>query len=222
MNDLIYKKKNFLLMVLLLLFSMTAHAKDQKGSAKDSSSNENRCWIDRPNIYAKIFGGTNLLQSTTISGNTANYRTGYIFAGSLGYCWRYGLHMEAEYAFRKNAISEMQFITGGASHQGRFETSSYMANLLWYLPLCSWGCSFWKVRPLLGAGIGYDFQQMHASNSRIVFYQRWREFSWQLMAGLAYSIFYNAELSLEYKFHQGGNFYNHAIGVGLAYKFFLK
>lgn len=98
-----------------------------------------------------------------------------------------------------------------------------MANLLWDLPLSSWGCEFWNIQPFIGAGIGDDFQRMHASNSRIVFKQKWNHFSWQAMAGLAYPIFRNTEITLEYKFHQGGHFYNHSIGVGLVYKFgFLK
>ena len=40
------------------------------------------------NFYAKILGGANFLQNTTIEGNKATYQTGYIVAGSLGYCWR--------------------------------------------------------------------------------------------------------------------------------------
>ena len=45
-------------------------------------------------------------------------------------------------------------------------------------------------------------------------------FSWQAMAGLAFPIFRNTEISLEYKFHEGGShFYNHTFGVGLVYNF---
>ena len=181
---------------------------------------ENRC-PDGMNFYAEILGGANFLQNTTIDGNKSTYQTGYIVAGSLGYCWRhYGLRLEAEYAFRRNAISKIDFITEGSSKHGHFQTSSYMGNLLWDLPLCSWGCAFWNLQPFIGAGVGYDFQQMHSSNSRIVFNQKWTHFSWQAMAGLSYPIFRNTEITLEYKFHQGGShFYNHSIGVGLVYKF---
>ena len=133
---------------------------------------------------------------------------------------RYGLRLEAEYAFRRNAIKKIDFFVEGSSKHGHFQTSSYMANLLWDLPLSSWGCAFWNIQPFIGAGIGYDFQQMHSSNSRIIFNQKWNHFSWQVMAGLAYPIFCNTEITLEYKFHQGGrHFYNHSIGIGLVYKF---
>ena len=134
------------------------------------------------------------------------------------------MRLEAEYAFRRNDIRKIHFFAEGFSKHGHFQASSYMANLLWDLPLSSWECAFWNIQPFIGAGIGYDFQQMHSSNSRIVFNQKWNHFSWQLMAGLAYPIFCNTEITLEYKFHQGGcHFYNHSLGVGLVYKFgFLR
>jgi len=94
-----------------------------------------------------------------------------------------------------------------------------MANLLWDLPLSSQWCVPLNIQPFIGAGIGYDHQQMHSSNSRIVFHEKWNKFAWQAMAGLAFPIFRHAELTLEYKFHQGGHFNNHAVGLGLVYKF---
>lgn len=224
-------KKKYLLILSLLAttahahpfpFATTTETQAPEKSSKNSSPYKDDCCVDRPNIYAKAFGGANFLQTTTISGNEAKYRVGYIFAGSLGYAWHHGLHIEAEYAYRRNAISKINFFSEGSSSDGHFQTSSYMGNLLWYLPLCSWGCSFWNIRPLFGAGAGCDFQCMHASNSRIVFNQKWHHFSWQLMAGLAFPIFCNTEFTLEYKFHQGGShFNNHAVGVGLTYKFLL-
>jgi outer membrane autotransporter protein len=203
-------KKNILL--LLMPFSIFIAADAQA---------EDCCYADRMNFYAEVFGGANFLQNTTIDGNKSTYQTGYTFAGSLGYRWRpSGLRLEAEYAFRRNAISKIDFITQGSSNHGYCQASSYMANLLWDLPLCSWGYTFWNIHPFIGAGVGCDFQRMHASNSQIVFNQKWTQFAWQLMAGLAYPIFRNAEITLEYKFHQGGShFYNHAIGVGLVYNF---
>jgi opacity protein-like surface antigen len=207
-------EKKIPLLFMSLLFFMAADAQAQEKCA------ENSCYVDGTNFYAKIFGGVNFLQNTTIEGNKSSYQTGYIIDGSLGYCWRrYGLHLEGEYAFRRNAIRKTHFFTEGSSTHGHFQTSSYMANLLWDLL----GCAFWKIQPFIGAGAGYDFQRMHASNSRIVFNQKWHRFSWQAIAGFAYPIFRNTEITLEYKFHQGGHFYNHSVGVGLVYKFgFLR
>jgi opacity protein-like surface antigen len=207
---------NFLVYLGISLFFMAADAQAQEKCAKGS------CRVDRANFYAKILGGANFLQNSAIDGNRSTYQAGYLAAGSLGYCWRYyGLHLEGEYAFRRNAISKIHFVTEGSSNHGHFQTSSYMANLLWDLPP---SCAFWNIRPFIGAGIGYDFQRMHSSNSRIVFNQKWNRVSWQVMAGLAYPIFRHMEMTLEYKFHQGGShFYNNSVGVGLVYKFgFLR
>lgn len=198
-------KKNILLLLMSLVFFMTADVQ-----AEDSK------------FYTKIFGGANFLQSITTQGNKSTYHTGYIIDGSIGYYWCYGLRLEAEYAYRRNAIREIHFITQGSSNHGNFQASSYMANVLWDLPLTSCGCTFWNIQSFIGAGIGYDCQRMHSSNSRIIFNQKWKHFSWQLMAGLSYPIFCDTEISLEYKFHQGGcHFYNHSVGVGLLYKFNL-
>lgn len=181
-------------------------------AAKDS------CSAHETNFYAKILSGVNFLQNTSLDGNKSSYKSGYIIAGSLGLDWCYGLSLEAEYAFRRNDLRKTRFFVEGFSKHGHFQTSSWMVNLLWDLPLCS--CTFWDIQPFVGAGMGYDSHRIHSSNSRIIFRQKWNHFSWQMMAGLAYPIFCNSEISLEYKFHQGGShFYNHSLGVGLLYKF---
>ena len=206
-------KKNIPLLLTSLLFFMEAGAAEQRAKEKHCP--------DEMNFYGKVLGGANFLQNTTINGNKTSYKTGYIVSGILGYSWRYyGLRFEGEYSFRRNGISKIQFATQGDSKNGYFQTSSIMANLLWDLPLCSWGCSFWKIQPFIGAGLGDDIQKMHSSNSRIVFNQKWNRLSWQVMAGFAYPIFRNAEITLEYKFHEGGShFYNHSVGGGFVYKF---
>jgi opacity protein-like surface antigen len=140
----------------------------------------------------------------------------------LGYHWCYGLRLEAEYSYRRNSIKNIDFVVEGSSSDGHYQASSYMANLLWDLPLSSWGCAFWNIQPFVGAGMGYDFHRMHATNSRVIFNQTWKHFSWQLMAGVSYPIFCNTEVTLGYTFHQGStHFYNHSIEVGLVYRFDL-
>lgn len=207
-------KKNILLLLMSLLFFKAADVQAQEWCDEDS------CCVDEGNFYGKILGGANFLQNTAVGGNKTTFKTGYIIAGSLGYCWRYGFRLEAEYAFRRNAIRKIHFFGEGYSKHGHFQASSYMANLLWDLPLSSWGCACGDIQSFIGAGIGYDFQQMYSSNSRIVSNPKWNRFSWQAMAGLAYPVFCNTEITLEYKFHQGGcHFYNHSVGVGLVYKF---
>jgi opacity protein-like surface antigen len=142
----------------------------------------------------------------------------YVIGGSFGYHLCGGLHMEAEYAYRRNGIKEIHFFGQGSSHHGHFQTSSYMANLLWDFPISE--CALSNIRPFVGVGMGYDIQKLQASNSQIDFHQKWNHFSWQMMAGLAYPIFCNTEVSFEYKFHRSsGYFCNHSFGVGLSYTF---
>jgi len=204
-------KKIIPLFLLSLLFCMATDAQVQE------------CCVDAKNYYAKIFGGVNRLQTTDSQGVSSTYQPGYIFAGSLGYCWCYGLSVEAEYAYRRNEIRKSHFSGRPFSmHHGHFQSSSYMANLLWNLPLCSWGCTFWNMQPFIGAGIGYDFQHFNSTNSGFINRQHWNHFSWQLMAGVAYPIYCNTEMTFEYKYHQGGcHFNHHSLGVGLVYKFSL-
>ncbi len=205
-------KKNILLLSLSLLSFMRVDAQAQE------LCQEEPCCVRETNFYVKVLSGVNFLQNTDISGNKASYETGYIVDGALGYSWWNGLSVEAEYAFRRNTIENIHLVGAGSAKHGHFQTSSYMANLLWDLPMPR--CSSWKVEPFVGGGIGYDFEQMHASNSRVVFSQQWHHFAWQLMAGLAYPIFCDTEITLEYKFHEGGShFLNHTVGIGLVYKF---
>lgn len=220
-NEITNMKKNILLLLMPLLFFMAANAQAQEGCDEDFC-----CWdedfycVDETNFYTKILSGANFLQSNAVKGNKSTYQTGYLIAGSLGYCWRYGLRLEAEYAFRRNTAKKTHFFVEGFSKHGHLQTSSYMINLLWDLPPSLWKCGFWNIQPFVGVGVGYDLHQMHSSNSRIIFNQKWNHFSWQMMAGLAYPIFCNTEITLEYKLHQGGHqLHNHSVGVGLVYNF---
>ncbi len=216
-------KKNILLLLMLSLFLVAVDAQAQEWYAEDPSCYEESCCVDGTDFYAKILSGVLFLQNTTIEGNKATYQTGYIIAASLGYYYTNDLRLEFEYAFRRNAIRKIDFFVEGSSSHGDYQASSYMANLLWDLPLTLWECSLWECalwKPFIGAGIGCDFQHMFASNSSVVFSEKWSHFSYQIMAGLASPFFCDTEITLEYKFHHGGShFYNHLLGVGLVYKF---
>lgn len=176
---------------------------------------------DENEFYVNLFGGANFIQSSMSSGVRNNYKTGYIVSSSLGYSWCYGLRLEGEYAYRRNSLKSIHFFGRTFSISGHFQSSSYMANVLWDLPLRRWGCDFWKIRPFVGGGIGYDDQLIHANNSGFSYREGKKGFAWQVMAGLKYPIFCHTHISLEYKFHKGGlnNVYNHSVGAGLTYYF---
>ncbi len=210
-NKIVNMKKSILPLIMSFLFFMAANAQGVVKRDDNFFCYEDSCYVDETNVYAKIFSGANFLQNTTIENTKTTYETGYVIAASLGYYLPCGLSLEAEYAFREDEIRQIDFFGQGFSNNGYFQTSSCMVNL------CSWGCLFGNIKSFIGAGIGCDFQKMHSSNSRIVFDQEWNYFSWQAMTGLVYPVSCNTEATLEYKFHQGGYFNNHSIGVGLVY-----
>lgn len=198
-------KNLFLTLLIWLGISLGAYA-------------ENNC----PCIYTKVFGGANFLQTETSGGVSTRYSPGYVVSGSLGYRWGYlGLRVEAEYAYRRNSLRNIHFLGRTFSLNGHFQSSSYMANLLWDLPLYNWGCDFYGIEPFIGGGVGYDVQRIHGSNAGLTLSDKKRGFAWQVMAGLGYPIFCNTYLSLEYKFHKGrlSHLYNHSLGLGLNFSF---
>lgn len=173
------------------------------------------------NFYSKFFGGVNFLQSESRRGIQADYQSGYVFSGALGCCWSSRVSLEVEYSFLKNSLREVHFLGRDFSFDGHFQSSAYMVNLLWDLPLFNWGCDLWKACPRIGAGIGYDLQQVYAKNAGGTFNETNRHFGWQIIAGLVYHLSCCADISLEYKFHKGGfrHIYNQSLGIGLSFQF---
>lgn len=213
-KEIINMKKNILLLLMSFLFLTEAQAQDQ------GWSDEKSFCIDQKKFYVRFLSGLNFLQSTKTDGNKTTFKKGYIIDVSLGYCLPCGLRVEGEYALRRNGIKKIDFYIEDCSFGGRFQTSSGMANLIWDLPVSYWGCAVRNIQPYIGLGLGGDFQKMRSSNSRIIFCQKWKSLSWQVMAGLNFPIFCNTDMALEYKFHQGRcHLYNHSIGIGLIYKF---
>jgi opacity protein-like surface antigen len=185
----------------------------------------NDSFCDGNKIYAKVFGGANFLQTKKRDWIKTDYNTGYIVSGSIGYYWRYGFHLEAEYAYRRNCLRRGHFFDRSFKLSGHFQSSSYMANLIWDLPISRLSCCrCWKIYPIVGGGVGYDFQQIRSENRKIVVRRNSKRFAWQIIAGLGYPIFCNTDLSLEYRFHKGGfkHIYSHSVGVGLTYSFGLN
>jgi opacity protein-like surface antigen len=177
---------------------------------------ENGFWNEKK-YYLDIFGGANFLQTEKKDGVSPRYRPGYLISGSLGKRYGLGFRLEAEYAYRRNALKRIQFRDQSLSLHGHFQSFSYMINLLWDFPLFD----LCGIRPFVGAGIGYDKEQVKVDSTKISFSRRRKEFAWQIMAGLGYPIFCNVNLYLEYKVHRGcfSHIYNHAFGGGLRCNF---
>lgn len=182
---------------------------------------------DEPSsFYAQLFAGPNFVQTRKCSGIRPHFHEGYIVSGALGYHWCYGLSLEAEYAFRRNTLSSLNYYEQSFRIPGHFQSSSYMANVLWDLPKYRlWSC-FGRLRPFLGVGIGYDVQQIHAHQNDFSWRRDKKGFAWQLLAGISYPLACQTEIELLYKFHKGPlhRIYNHSLGIGISwsYKYGLR
>lgn len=121
-----------------------------------------------------------------------------------------------------------------------FIQNAYMFNGFYDLGLCQ----DWCFKPFVGVGIGYvqtrnshhDFSNFEESSSSSSSSRcgsssssdnhckksnKNNGFAWQLIAGIAYPICDEVDLSIEYRFFKGKehNLYNNDIGVGLKYYF---
>lgn len=210
--------KNFILLLVAFISIFKGDGYAQECS--EVSCIDSYDWEDRP-YYAKISGGVNFLQTDRRGGVDYNFETGFIFSGSLGTHLCHGFHLEAEYAFRRNCGNNVHFFGRTFSVGGHFQSSSYMANLIWDVPLEKWGCYFCGIQPFIGGGIGYDIQHIHLCNYSFTMHGCKKDFAWQILAGLKYPVFCHADLSLSYKFHQGGfsQIYCHSLEIGLSYNY---
>lgn len=207
--------------VIFLTFLVMLTTSKMQAAIWDDCCGDDYCYITDPRFYARVFGGANYLQTSKNNDVKADYNTGYILSGALGYNWCYGLRAEVEYAYRRNTLRKVHFFGRSFDLNGHFQSSSYMANLLWDISLGSWGCG-WGLKPYIGAGIGYDTLRSRGEQDGFSFNENKKNgFAWQLIAGLGYEIFCNTDLSVEYRFHKGPihNLYSHSIGLGLKYNF---
>lgn len=209
-------KKFISLAILSLMISTNIYA--------DSWENNSCCIEETPvvlenNLYVNGFVGANFLQSKYIK--SKNLRMGYVLSASLGYRLCYGFRVEAEYAFRRNSIKQQRDYRSytGVKHV-YFQTSSYMVNALWDVPLAQY-C--FNAQPFIGGGIGYDTAGTQHSyrGSKYISTTTRGQFAWQFMTGLSYPIFHNTSMMVAYKLHKGkvNDIYNHSIGLGLTYNF---
>lgn len=210
----------YLLTSLCFLFSATSEAKIGNAFCEDFGMTP-CCDDQQNNYYAEIFGGANFIQSNRRSHVKSSFKTGYTIAASIGYKWCYGIRWEAEYAFRRNQVKNIHFFGRSFGSNGHYQSSSYMANLFWDIPLKCWGLDAYGLRPFIGGGIGWDYQILRARRHHTTFRDSKKHFAWQGMAGLTLPLYFHTDLSLEYRYHQGGLTYlhNHTVGVGVKYNF---
>lgn len=190
------------------------------------------CCEDQTGFYIGTFAGGNFITTcnhrnrSDIFRNRHNFSSGYVVDASIGYRWCNDLRFEFEYAYRNNkgrhrwreSRNEDTFC---CSKRKNFVQNAYMFNAFYDLNLCNDWCL--NLKPFVGVGIGYASGRNHHhrfDGER----HRWNRdngFAWQVIAGLAYPICDEIDLSLEYRFFKGRaeRLYNNAVGVGLKYYF---
>lgn len=237
------KKKFTLLMAsMMLLGASTAQAWTDAGCCY-----EDICCEDQTGFYVGTFAGANFISSSNShhhnSGyhNRRNFNTGYVVDASVGYRWCHDIRMEFEYAYRSNQGKhrwhESNNRSGSyCSKHKNFVQNAYMFNGFYDIG----GCQDWCIKPFVGAGIGYANTRnahhhngsSHHENGSVGGNGSGRShhhhrnncnggFAWQLIAGLAYPICDEIDLSLEYRFFKARErkLYNNDVGVGLKYYF---
>jgi opacity protein-like surface antigen len=226
------KKKFTLLMAsMMLLGASAAQAWTDSGCCY-----EDPCCEDQTGFYIGGFGGANFISTSRDCGSNTkrDFNTGYVLNASIGYRWCHDVRFEFEYAYRNNQGKHRNRDSGSicnssGSKRKNFIQNAYMFNGFYDLGLCN----DWCIKPFVGAGIGYvNARNAHHHNrcestvvgAAVSSSSRKKDkngFAWQLIAGIAYPICDEVDLSLEYRFFKGRErrLYNNDVGVGLKYYF---
>lgn len=138
--------------------------------------------------YVSILGGPTWAPDLTVGGAKRGMDTGFNAGARIGYGLDdYGLQhfsVEADGLFNQSEFS--------ANNAGRIQSSSYMANLIYHLPVNDSPFSFYG-----GAGLGLvstniDDNAGHHGGSDVL--------GWQALGGLEYRASEDASLFAEYRY----------------------
>ncbi len=154
--------KNFLFILAAIFALSTTQARADEG------------------FYAGVFGGANWLEINNKHAS-ADFDTGYVVGGAIGYRWCGGLRTEFEVAYRNNEIKKAHlknrnhssdscsdysdyysysdcsdYSTRRERLKGHLDTVTYMFNGFYDY---QFECTPWKA--YVGAGIGYANQKFH-------------------------------------------------------------
>ena len=194
-------------------------------------------------FYIGALGGPNwLVQNHRQCCFKPKYEIGYGVGGLLGYklCC-YNIRFEVEGTYRRNDREHRKhhrrFVVDGIGSssrkdrdKGHFESFSAMVNGYYDFDLCT--C----FTPYFGVGIGAEWDRFKFKNRRFrnltgssssSSSRRFRckhkddtRFAAQAIAGVAYNISCNIDVSLDYRFHWSErNLYNHFVALGFKYYF---
>jgi opacity protein-like surface antigen len=180
--------------------------------------------FDLCGLYVSTTGAANFVHVEKAHRATISVDDGYLFTGAVGYRFCNDFRVEGEFGYRSNDLRHVKFDLAGQHFtvklKGHVHTYSGLANLYYDIPVCFY------VRPYVGAGIGYACAThrvkvkhfSHAATNR----SHCDGFAWQVIAGFAYPVCDNVDVSLEYRFFRAertNRAQNHDVGVNLKYFF---
>ena len=150
-------------------------------------------------FYVEIQPGVSILADSDISGlglsGEAEFDTGFVIGGALGYRIFDNLRAEANLSYRQADVDK---VTSGAvvlEGAGDASVLALMANV--YVDF-DFG---YAVKPYIGGGIGVGFIDVDKGSSNILIVDdEATEFAWNIMAGASYRVLENIDLSLGYRY----------------------
>ncbi len=181
------------------------------------------------NVYVDIAGGANFLEDSDISGTglstEADFDPGFAIKAAIGNALGSGLRFEAEVAYRQNDADSV----GGSSADGDVSAWSLMGNAIYDIKTGG------RLTPYIGVGAGVagiDWNDVSPVGGGSVD-DNDTVFAYQGIAGAAYAINDNLQLTLDYRYFAteepdlttstGTNFdadyQSHSIMVGLRWTF---
>lgn len=139
-------------------------------------------------LYGKAEGGVGFSGTLDDSGLSADLETGYQLGGAIGYAYPSGLRLEGELAYTKNDID-----TQGLGVDADVSAVAGFANVYY-----DFGKG--KVRPFVGAGIGYAQGEASASAGGFTLSTDGSGVAYQLRAGVSFATSENVAWDIGYRY----------------------
>lgn len=174
--------------------------------------------------YIRGIGGVGVADRQEIKMvQTKLHKTGFVFAGAIGYETCYNFRIEGEIAYRRHSIKQLNVHIQGLSFCqpacGHFGSLAFMANILYDLPFDF--CFY----PYAGVGVGGALNKFHLKINplgEVVRTSHHRNgFAWQFIAGVAFPFWECLDLNVEYRYYKPHvrHFHENDAALGLRYYF---
>jgi outer membrane protein OmpA-like peptidoglycan-associated protein len=154
-------------------------------------------------FYVGIFGGAAFPLHSSIDGpsvpggsSRADWDTGYVVGGTLGYIVGNGFRAELEGAYRRSSINGLY---GVGNADGRIANTSAMGNVIYDINTGTF------VTPYIGAGVGMSYVQIRANPAATATPQASFDnhdvvLAYQGIAGLSFQVTPAIALGVDYRF----------------------